>query len=77
MLKKKDKVNALISAFGYNFMKLMRAFFVFFWLFKSLDCCIKVALVIFSPAENIWHPQLPMLDLGKIVGVSFSGTTTY
>ena len=44
MLKKKDKVNALMSAFGYNFMKLMRAFFVFFWLFKSLDCCIKVAI---------------------------------
>jgi len=46
-LKKKtgDKVNALMSAIGYNFMKLMRVlFFVFFCLFKSLGCCLKVAL---------------------------------
>ena len=54
-----DKVNALMSAIGYNFMKLMLAlFFVFFCLFKSLDCCLKVALCNLLTGRNHTAPLI-------------------
>lgn len=52
-----DKVNALMSAIGYNFMKLMRAlFFAFFCLFKSLASGFKAVLCNLLTPRNHMPP---------------------
>lgn len=48
-----DKVNALMSAIGYNFMKLIRAlFFALFCLLKSLASCLTKGFCNILPPRN-------------------------
>lgn len=52
-----DKVNALMSAIGYNFIKLIRAlFFAFFCLFKSLASGFKAVLCNLLAPRNHMTP---------------------
>lgn len=63
-----DKVNALMSAIGYNIMKLMRALFC---LFKSLDCCFKVDLCNLLTRKNHMAPLIAGACFEKVARSGF------